>query len=72
MLVGEMPQLVIGQHTLWRVPVMLTSSHVGTVGQAGTIDVDAETGELLIDEHLRERILAHVEALSRSSLSSVA
>ena len=71
MLIGEMPHLVIGQQTLWRVPVMLTSSRVGAVGQAGTVDVDAETGELLVDEQVRERILANVKALTGSTLAPV-
>jgi hypothetical protein len=71
MLIGDMPQLVIGKHTLWRVPVMLTSPSMGTVGQAGTVDVNAETGELLVDEQVRERILASVKALSSSTLSLV-
>jgi hypothetical protein len=71
MLVGEMPQLVIGERTLWRVPVMLTSSRVGSVGQVGTVDVDAVTGELVVDEQMRERILDNVKALASSALSSV-
>ena len=60
MLVGGAPQLVIGRQSVWRVPVILTSSIAGTVGQVGAVDVDAESGEALIGEGLREQILDNV------------
>ncbi len=72
MLVGEMPQLVIGERTLWRVPVVLTSSVAGTVGEVDTMDVDAGSGELLVSEQIRERILNHVKTLAGSTLPPVA
>ena len=50
---------------------MLTSSRVGPVGQVGIVDVDAVTGELVVDEQMRERILDNVKALASSALSSV-
>ena len=61
MLIGGTPQLVISKQTVWQVPVILTSSSVGTVGQAGTVDVDAESGEVLVSEELREQILNNVK-----------
>ncbi len=72
MLVGEMPQLVIGERTLWRVPVVLTSSNAGTVGEVDTVDVDAGSGELLVSEQIHERILAHVKAIAGPSSPPVA
>jgi hypothetical protein len=71
MLVGGAPQLVISQQTVWRVPVLLTSPSVGTVGQMGTVDVDAESGELLISADLRERILDNVKHLARPTPTTV-
>lgn len=51
MLVSGTPQLMIdpqGSHqTIWRVPVHLTSSTSGVLGQVGTVDVDGISGELL-------------------------
>ena len=64
MLIGGTPQLVISKQTVWRVPAILTSSNVGTVGQVGTIDVDAESGETIISEELREQILDNVRHLA--------
>ena len=60
MLIGGTPQLVISKRTIWQVPVILTSSSVGTVGQVGTVEVDAESGEMLASEGLREQILDYV------------
>jgi hypothetical protein len=64
MLIGGTPQLVISKRTIWQVPVILTSSSVGTVGQVGTVEVDAESGEMLASEGLREQILDYVRHLA--------
>jgi hypothetical protein len=63
MLIGGTPQLVISQQTVWRVPVILTSSSVGTVGQVGVLDVDATSGEALVSQELRKQISYSVEHL---------
>ena len=47
LLYGGEPSLVIGERICWRVPVMLAYPDTGPVGQAGTLDVDVETGEVL-------------------------
>ncbi len=64
MLVAGAPSLVIGQHTVWRVPVVLTSSEAGTIGEVGTVDVDANTGKLYSSSQLRARILDNVDHLA--------
>jgi hypothetical protein len=64
MLVGGAPQLVISKQSVWRVPVILTSSAVGTVDQVGTVDVDSESGQILVSEELREQILDNVRNLA--------
>ena len=56
-LMGGTAELVIINQALWRVPALLTSCKIGTVGQAGFVDVDAITGELLVDDNLIEEIL---------------
>ena len=54
---GETPDLVIdGERLLWRVPVVLYLTSRGKVGQVGTIDVDAQTGQLQITPSLIEDI----------------
>ena len=60
------PSLIIGQQTVWRLPVILTSSTIGTVGEVGTIDVDAESGETLTDDKLRIQMIENVKNLTRS------
>jgi hypothetical protein len=54
---GETPDLVVdGERLLWRVPVVLYLTSRGRVGQVGTIDVDAQTGQLQITPSLIEDI----------------
>lgn len=71
MLIGGTSQLVISQQTVWRVPAILTSSSVGTVGQVGVVDVDATSGEILVDEALRKQILENVKHLVSSAPTPV-
>ncbi len=49
------PTLVGGERPCWSVPVWFTAPDRGHVGQAGSLLVDARTGEVLADsEPLRE------------------
>jgi hypothetical protein len=48
MLIAATPKLVIGEQVVWRVPALLTASHVGPVGLAGEVDVDVQTGAINI------------------------
>lgn len=45
--VGE-PAMVASDRILWRVPVILAFPERGSLGQVGTVDVDVETGRLLL------------------------
>ncbi|MDM8528386.1 hypothetical protein QUF58_09270 [Anaerolineales bacterium HSG24] len=46
---GDIPNLVWREEGVyWRVPVILSSPSKGRIGLIGTIDVDVETGKLLI------------------------
>jgi len=67
MLVGGTPQLIIGHRTVWRVPAVLTSSERGIVGEVGTVEVDAESNELLITSNLKAQILHNAQQLTRST-----
>ena len=64
LLYGEQPTLVAGRRLLWRVPVWVALPTTGPLGQAGTLDVDAQTGEILTDAELLNSIeeRAHVLA----------
>ncbi len=70
MLIGGTPQLVVANRTLWQVPALLTSSKIGTVGEVGTVDVDAVTGKLLVNDELIEQILNNAQELYRLTHSS--
>ena len=66
---GE-PAFVIGESeigepiALWRVPAILTATHLGDVGVAGYIDVEVETGEMPDLEQRSEEILNTAESLA--------
>ncbi|MEI2691811.1 MAG: hypothetical protein V9H69_19760 [Anaerolineae bacterium] len=52
---GDDPTLVVdGDRFLWRVPVQLAVLPRGRLGQVGAIDVDAQSGQLLITNRLIE------------------
>lgn len=57
LLSGEMPTLVVRDNgAVWRVPVVLSSRSLGRIGVVGTIDVNVESGELIINDTIREEI----------------
>src|SRR5436190_10812379 len=54
-MLSQAPELILGERSCWSVPVWFTLPGSGLVGQAGTVLVDAHTGEVLADsEDLRE------------------
>ena len=61
---GGTPELVGGERTVWRVPVLLTFPGYGAVGTVGAIDVDAETGNLLTSPSLVKEIIHNAETLA--------
>ena len=60
---GRDPDLVAGNPVVWRVPVVLTFPDHGAVGTVGTVEVNAETGELLTSLTLIEEIRRNAQAL---------
>ena len=67
---GETPDLVVdGERLLWRVPVVLYLTSRGKVGQVGTIDVDAQTGQLQTTPSLIEDIEHRAHQLAARSTS---
>jgi hypothetical protein len=58
------PELVIvGETIIWRVPLALSLPELGNLGQVGTVDVDARTGEVLLEPEHQRRILQHAQRL---------
>jgi hypothetical protein len=67
LLYGERPSLVVGRRLLWRVPVWLALPTTGPLGQVGTLDVDAQTGEILFTQQILEEIAERGDALAQRS-----
>lgn len=63
------PLLVISERMYWRVPVILSLTSVGDVGEVGTIDVDVETGQMHVTPQLIEEINIRAEGLALSQAS---
>ncbi len=61
---GDAPQLVVGEHMVWRVPILLSMPPTGDRGEVGAIDVDVETGQLMVTRELVEEIKSRAEYLA--------
>ena len=72
MIVGGTPQLIVSKQTVWRVPAVLTSTSKGVVGEVGTVDVDAETGEVKSSLVLKDQILSNVTRIVTGTASTTA
>jgi hypothetical protein len=65
---GEEPALVVEQtRALGRVPLVLSLPFVGRLGQVGTLDVDAQTGEVLTNSKILKGIADYAERLAINS-----
>jgi hypothetical protein len=68
---GGTPMLFMGERIYWRVPVILSLPPIGDRGPVGEIDVDVETGQIIITPALLEGIIHRAELLAaHSSLST--
>lgn len=63
-MLSQAPELVLGERPCWSVPVWFTLPDVGLVGQAGTIRVDAHTGEVLADSQTLREIAENAKRLA--------
>lgn len=69
-LFSEAPGLVATQDRLrWRVPVVLGLPGRGYLGQIGVIDVDVQTGEVLVDDNLIYDLTRRATQLAASPAS---
>ena len=63
MMGADEPTLVVGDNTVWRVPVHLSTPQSGIVGQIGTVDLDAVTGEFLALATCKLQLAQRAQAL---------
>ncbi len=64
------PTLILNEHPIWRVPAILKLPELGEVGSVGVVDVDAQSGEIILmpDEQIsRMKEIAHAIAAHFSS-----
>lgn len=67
LLYGERPNLVAGEKLWWRVPVWIALPTTGPLGQVGTLDIDAQSGEILYTQLILDDIEARAHALVERS-----
>ncbi len=65
LLYGGEPSLIVGERICWRVPVLLAYPDTGPVGQAGTLDVDVETGQVLATPEQLTEITNYAQYLAQ-------
>jgi hypothetical protein len=70
LMIGGDPALVIADRAVWQVPVLLTSPARSIIGPIGTVDVDAETGEILFDSELSQELIERGRQTARASSSA--
>jgi hypothetical protein len=70
LLYAERPGLVVGRRLLWRVPVWLGLPTMGPIDQVGTLDVDAQTGEILFTQQILDEIAERGDVLAERAASS--
>jgi len=66
------PTLVLAERICWRVPVILSLTSRGDVGEVGVIDVDVETGQMHVTPQLIAEMNARAEGLALSVASASA
>lgn len=70
LLYGGDPSLIVGERICWRVPVLLAYPDTGPVGQAGMLDVDVETGEVLVTPEQLTEITDYAHYLAQRTPSA--
>jgi len=63
---ADVPRLVIGHRTVWRVPVMLSSPTRSPIGPVGYMEVDAYTGAVLASSDTAEMLIHDGHDFARS------
>lgn len=65
MMSADRPTLTLAENIVWRVPITFATTHLGTVGKVGTIDVDVQTGQIIdTTEHQQAMLIATAQAIS--------
>ena len=65
---GETPTLVVGERPVWRVPAWIAFPSTGPLGEVGTAEVNADTGEMLNPEGFRAEVERRLETEIRPKM----
>jgi len=63
LLMGGEPRYIAGERPVWRVPVVVS---YGRRGEAAFVDVDTQSGMLLVNEQTPQEIIANVQTMVSS------
>lgn len=66
------PSLIVAERICWRVPVILSLTSRGDVGEVGAIDVDVETGQMHVTPQLIAEINARAQGLAAGTTLATA
>lgn len=69
---GGEPSLAVRDRVYWSVPVILSLPPTGDLGEVGVVDVDVETGQLVINTALIQEIMRRGEDFALRSASETA
>ena len=72
LLYGAEPSLIVGKRICWRVPVMLAYPDTGPVGPVGALDVDIETGEILVSSEKLTEMTDYAHYLAQRTPAAAA
>ncbi|MBN1812074.1 MAG: hypothetical protein JXA14_09590 [Anaerolineae bacterium] len=63
-LIARDPELITnGERVVWHVPIVLSLPGFDDLGQAGTVDIDAQNGNIVTTPDNQERIIQHARRL---------
>jgi hypothetical protein len=58
------PALVVGEQSVWRVPIARNVPHIGRVGIVGIVEVDVLSGEMDISSQRKRELIQRAEQLA--------
>ena len=63
LIAGDPELTFVGEQIAWRVPIVLSLPGLGDLGQVGTVDIDARSGDLLLNRDAQEKMIQHARRL---------
>ena len=61
---ADQPDLVVGELSVWRVPIYWSAPHAGRVGTIGTVEVDVLSGEMDTSSQRKAELIQRAQELA--------